>query len=431
MFSVDKVIKCGCGNACSDYCIIKCCVHCCVAKLCPKHTKEKSDNNLCNICGNHNEILNNYLFLKDKTLVRYCSDCYDRHTDLLNYLILTFTEEEQYDKFIIKYKDSDKAVQRYNEEVEIYNKMILEKEEAEREKEKQLRRCKKMQQFLEQYKNRVITEAILNNEIKTHKYYKYCDLNEYYYVDFRYKCPECNDITFFHDTNECKDCDKKLCLACNKMKTIYCSPNCNYCRTDCCRDTDYESYCKDCYIDDNLEFYNKYKDTIITSEILQPDIDKLDMTLLEEYNLKYKCSSCLIVKDLKTNIIRCCDECNEYVCYDCSSTLDYGCLTYNCRLCNEGICNNTSSEIVCNNCYNENYSDDSSDDSIKQIIRCTSPSIPVVEGEAECNICYINVKKYACVPCGHMCMCGECSNKILDKCPICKDKIKDIIKIYL
>ena len=429
MFSVDTVIKCGCTNACSNDCILKCCAKCCVAKTCSRHTNNKSLNhpNICDICSHYNETMNNYLLLKNNKLVRYCIDCYDTHTDLLNYLILTFTEEEQYDKFIIKYKDSEKAVSRYNEEVEIYNKMILE----EREKEKHLRRCKKMKQFLEQYKNKIITEAILNNKIKTHKYYKYCDLNDFCYVDFRYKCPECNDVICFHDTTECKDCDKKLCLSCDMSKTIYCCTNCTYCRNNCCRDTDYESYCHNCYVDDNLEFYNKYKDTIITSEILQPDIDKLDISILGDYNLKYECSNCLIVKDLKTDLIRCCDLCNEYICYDCSIIKDNGCPIYNCRLCNEGTCTNTSSEIICDNCYPDYYDSESDEEVINLKIRCTSPCNPALEGEAECNICYINEKKYACIPCGHMCMCGECANRIVDKCPICKDNIKDIIKIYL
>ena len=63
-------------------------------------------------------------------------------------------------------------------------------------------------------------------------------------------------------------------------------------------------------------------------------------------------------------------------------------------------------------------------------IRSSSPCIKAIKVENECNICYINEKKYACVPCGHMCMCGICANKINDKCPICKNTITDIIKIY-
>jgi hypothetical protein len=195
----------------------------------------------------------------------------------------------------------------------------------------------------------------------------------------------------------------------------------------------YDSYCHDCYVDDNLEFYNKYKDTIITSEILQLHIDKLDISILVDYNLKYKCSNCLIEKDFKTIIstIRSCDICNEYICYNCSIIKDNGCLISNCILCIEGTCTNSNSENLCYDCYTD--SDEESDEAepINYITRCSSPCNPPVEGEPECNICYINVKKYACIPCGHMCMCGECANRIVDKCPICKDKITDIIKIYL
>ena len=42
----------------------------------------------------------------------------------------------------------------------------------------------------------------------------------------------------------------------------------------------------------------------------------------------------------------------------------------------------------------------------------------------------VNKKKYACIPCGHLCMCGNCANQISNKCPICKNKFIDIIKIF-
>ena len=436
MFSVDTVHKCGCGKTCSDYCILKCCVRCCVAKSCTRHGTKMSHDNICDICSRYNEknTMNNYLFLKNNKIFHYCSDCYNTHTEILNYLILTFTEEDQYDKFIIKYKDSEKAVKRYNEEVEIYNNLILEQVEDERRKERYLRKCRKIEKFLELYKNTVITEDILNNEIKTHKYYEYCELNELDHEDYKYECPECKNVVSFDEIEICDGCDKILCdeySKCSIMKTVLCSKNCTYCRNGCCQNGQIDTYCKDCYVDDNLEFYNTYKDTIITSEILQENLDKLDISSLVDYNLKYECPICLITKDLKLNLIRECDRCDEYICYDCSIIKDNGCPYYNCRFCNAGTCYNASTEHICNNCYRDDDESDSDDEVINLKIRCNSICGPPLNGEPECNICYINEKKYACVPCGHLCMCGECANRIVDKCPICKDKINDIIKIYL
>ena len=454
MFSVDTVQKCGCDKKCSDYCILKCCVRCCVATTCPRHSSNISrhssnisryttkmyHDNICDICSRYNEknTMNNYLFLKNNKLVHYCSDCYNTYTEILNYLILTFTEDEQYDKFIIKYKDSEKAIKRYNEEIIIYNNMILEDAKEEKRKNRYLKKCRKIEEFLELYKNTVITEDILNNEIKTHKYYEYCDLTELEHSEYKYECPECNNVVSFDETDTCNGCNKILCdeySKCSIMKTVLCSPNCNYCRNGCCRDGQIEIYCNACYVDDNLEFYNTYKDTIITSAILQEDIDKLDISILVDYNLKYECPICLITKDLKLNLIRECDRCDEYICYDCSIIKNNGCSYYNCRFCNAGTCLNASTENICNNCYRDDDESESESDSDEEVInvktRCNSICSPPLNGEPECNICYINEKKYACVPCGHFCMCGQCANRIVDKCPICKDKIDDIIKIYM
>jgi len=68
----------------------------------------------------------------------------------------------------------------------------------------------------------------------------------------------------------------------------------------------------------------------------------------------------------------------------------------------------------------------------KQIIfsRSDSPVEPATDKSNECNICYINKKNYACIPCGHLCMCKICASKITEKCPICNIKITHITKIF-
>ena len=121
MFSVNVVNKCQCGNICSYSCILKCCINCCGAKICPKHTKSNTvSQNICYLCG---EIMNNYLLLKTDTIVNYCECCYKKFKEKINYLILTFAEKEQYDKFNIKYNSLKNAKDRYNDDTIIRNKL--------------------------------------------------------------------------------------------------------------------------------------------------------------------------------------------------------------------------------------------------------------------------------------------------------------------
>jgi hypothetical protein len=75
--------------------------------------------------------------------------------------------------------------------------------------------------------------------------------------------------------------------------------------------------------------------------------------------------------------------------------------------------------------------DDDLENSSKIIFSCSdSPVEPATDKSNECNICYINKKNYACIPCGHLCMCKVCASKITEKCPICNIKITHITKIF-
>jgi hypothetical protein len=55
---------------------------------------------------------------------------------------------------------------------------------------------------------------------------------------------------------------------------------------------------------------------------------------------------------------------------------------------------------------------------------------------ATCAICISNLACVACVPCGHMCMCFECTHLFLANlkdrapCPICRKDIHDLQRIY-
>ena len=50
----------------------------------------------------------------------------------------------------------------------------------------------------------------------------------------------------------------------------------------------------------------------------------------------------------------------------------------------------------------------------------------------KCPICITNIKTHIIIPCGHKCICGDCSDKILTTkmCPICRSDIATIIKVY-
>lgn len=50
-----------------------------------------------------------------------------------------------------------------------------------------------------------------------------------------------------------------------------------------------------------------------------------------------------------------------------------------------------------------------------------------------CVICFGAQKTYACIPCGHRCICNSCfqnARKMIVKCPICRIKVTQILKIY-
>ena len=78
----------------------------------------------------------------------------------------------------------------------------------------------------------------------------------------------------------------------------------------------------------------------------------------------------------------------------------------------------------------EDEDEEDEDNSINRIKRCNSPCELSTNEIDQCGICYINKKRYVCIPCGHLCMCGECANKIKDVCPICRKNVSNIIKTY-
>lgn len=68
-------------------------------------------------------------------------------------------------------------------------------------------------------------------------------------------------------------------------------------------------------------------------------------------------------------------------------------------------------------------------------IMSASNDNPIADNESnECNVCYERSINCVLYTCGHMCMCFECAMAVKKDrgalCPICRQHIKDVIKIF-
>ena len=429
IFQVDDIDNCSCGQIPALKCILRSCNTCCIAKKCSRHITGKNDVNdtdvvndivKCMNCDNSSEssIFDEFFNKKVQKTIRYCDSCYNKHTQIFNNLINNSGVDKT--KLNIKYIQSPDLTTSFS------------RKKFEEEQCTQMMNC-----VLEKCEDKIVTWDIFNNELNKIKGFELDEIPD----DYQYKCPECNELSAFDDISICTTCNKIICDDCVKLK---CSPS------------DLERFCSDCYVDTYGIFYKKYKDTLLTAEILKDDDDfDLDEFSLydfdqEGYKLKYKCPICTVDNDFSNDVISSCDKCNTLICDECNITKYIRCGYYNCRYCRNGTCYNATSRLYCFKCIDNHHiifsSDDDEDDdeddddsdedeSDDEIIvvnkkRCSSPCELATEPDTECNICYINKKKYACVPCGHLCMCGECANRINDSCPMCKTKISTIIKIY-
>lgn len=48
-----------------------------------------------------------------------------------------------------------------------------------------------------------------------------------------------------------------------------------------------------------------------------------------------------------------------------------------------------------------------------------------------CVICCTNPFEIALLPCGHVCLCEDCSDKIDDKCPVCRSNVETKTAVFL
>lgn len=65
---------------------------------------------------------------------------------------------------------------------------------------------------------------------------------------------------------------------------------------------------------------------------------------------------------------------------------------------------------------------------------CSSGNVDSENLASECAVCWEKVPDCALYTCGHMCMCYECAINVQKKqgalCPICRQPIKDVIRIF-
>ena len=49
-----------------------------------------------------------------------------------------------------------------------------------------------------------------------------------------------------------------------------------------------------------------------------------------------------------------------------------------------------------------------------------------------CVVCLEEPNTHAMVPCGHLCVCAACSQKIgKTACPVCREPVQMVMKIYM
>ena len=365
--------KCSCNKNGSNNCILNYCKKCCNIKNCNHNTKNKNlliNKNICSICNIDDNNLKHFFHSTLNTNIYYCNNC---------------------DEEIFK------------------NNFIL---------------------FLIKYKNTIITKEIFNN-IKEHKKFSYTKLKK---SNIEIECFKCFKIMNCKKLNKCLDCNDILCNKCIKKTKIKCwKRQCYDCMSNTCQYNYNLNYCENCYVDYNKKFYDEYKNILITNEILKNLRYKINLrTMNSNYKMNFYCSECEDITGFKFHNLMKCENCldGKYYCNYCVIQYED---EYHCKSCYNELMSEIMSDVYSD--YND-YSDEESyysyNEELKKLNnkRAISPFEITEDEEKRCNICLTNKKNYACVPCGHLCLCGTCSKNINKNCPICNNGIDNIIRIF-
>jgi len=387
--------NCICGNPYARLCLLKGCGKCCKALGCKRHqtSVKQLTEDTCIMCLKRKPQLNSYCDEGTDNVIRYCDDCYYKNKKSLDNMHTNKLQCCRKNNMILGCEIS--TIKRImSNKVNNVSRSIGNLHELY------------FETFLKKYKDIPISYGTFYFEIINHKYYDFDDLHGY-----NYECPICEGIDDFTETNFCDKCDM-----------LTCDMDCHV------HDDDGISYCMNCYDDRNSKFFEKYKNMTLTKDIISQNDFILDLDEIEEleYNFNYECPNCNVSVSYNGDDVMKCDRCNNYVCNDCAEETYGGCSYYDCYYCMRGICYNNRRVIKCNSCYPNIRSSEIK----KSISRPVSPCIETDDIDKQCNVCMINVKNYACIPCGHLCICGECSNKIDEKCPICNNKIMMTVRIF-
>lgn len=83
---------------------------------------------------------------------------------------------------------------------------------------------------------------------------------------------------------------------------------------------------------------------------------------------------------------------------------------------------------------NEISETQSSEEPVEVVVEQEAPPEPSSPSSSsnpnECKVCYDKSIEYVFMPCRHASCCGECS-MALDKCPVCRQVVDEMIKIYI
>jgi hypothetical protein len=64
-----------------------------------------------------------------------------------------------------------------------------------------------------------------------------------------------------------------------------------------------------------------------------------------------------------------------------------------------------------------------------------NPAVAATEEELECVVCMDKPRTHSFVPCGHRCVCEECSALVMQKlpklCPYCRAPARELIQMFL
>ncbi|CDW74967.1 copine viii [Stylonychia lemnae] len=66
----------------------------------------------------------------------------------------------------------------------------------------------------------------------------------------------------------------------------------------------------------------------------------------------------------------------------------------------------------------------------QEVLPKQPPLVHKPSAQDECKICFSNKNNTVLVPCGHKCVCFECSSKIKNICPICRKNVAQVVKVF-